>query len=153
VTSRVRETIEIAAPVDEVFGFFDDVDNAAVLVANLVEVTRVEPCGGGGRRVEYTTRGANGQLIEASSEHVEHDPPRRTVTEGVQSGVSVIASRAFEATEHGTTIVTATLEWSAPVRYVAKLVELPLRTPYRRSLHDMLTAAKAAIEEGRRAPS
>ncbi len=142
----MRERAEIGAPVDAVFAFFDDVANASVLVSNLVEIGRVEPVTGGGRRIEYTTRGANGQLVDASSEHVEYDPPRRTVTKGVQSGVSVVSTREFESLPHGGTRVTASVEWSVPVRYVAKVVEYPLRGPFRRSLREMLAAAKDAME-------
>jgi uncharacterized membrane protein len=146
VTSRVRERVTIAAPVETVFAFFDDVENAGVLVANLVDVTSVEPLENGGRRVGYTTRGSNGRLLEASSEHVEYDPPGWTVTKGAQAGVSIVASREFVATDDGATVVTAAVEWSAPVRYVAKLVEYPLRGPFRRSLRDTLDAAKEKIE-------
>ena len=57
LSSRVQARVDIAAPVDEVFAFFDDLANAAVLVPSLDEITTVEPLPAGGRRVEYTTRG------------------------------------------------------------------------------------------------
>lgn len=146
MTSRVRATVDIDAPVDEVFEFFDDIGNASVLLANLIDVQKVEPLKSGGRRIEYTTRGRNGQVIDASSEHAEHEPPRRTVTKGVQSGVSTTSTREFDTIAYGVTHVSATVEWSVPVRYVAKIVEYPLRGPFRRSLREMLLAAKNAIE-------
>jgi len=144
--SRVREEIDIEAPVDEVFAFFDDVGNAAVLVPAIVEVTRVEELDGGGRRVEYTTRSRGGELVEASSEHLEHDPPRRTVTRGVQSGVTTTSTREFVESTSGATRVVATVEWSVPVKWVAGIVTAPLRGPLRRSLRSSLAAAKAEIE-------
>lgn len=146
--SRVREQIEVDAPVDEVFAFFDDVANAAVLVPALVEVTGVEEVGGGGRRVEYTTRNRRGEIVEASSEHVAHEPPHRMVTLGRQSGIATTSTRDFVATTARTTLVVATIEWTVPVKYVAALVSAPLRGPLRRSLRASLTSAKDAIEGG-----
>jgi uncharacterized membrane protein len=145
--SKVREEIDIEAPVEEVFAFFDDVGNAAVLVPALVEVTRVEELDGGGRRVEYTTRSRGGELVEASSEHLVHDPPRRTVTRGVQSGVTTTSTREFVESTSGATRVVATVEWSVPVKWVAGIVTAPLRGPLRRSLRASLASAKAEIEE------
>jgi len=144
--SRVRETIDVDAPVAEVFAFFDDPANAAVLVPAFVDITRVEDLPNGGRRVEYTVRSRSGELVEASSEHLEHDPPRRTVTQGIQSGIETTSTREFVSSTGGATRVVATLEWSVPVRFVAALVTAPLRGPLRRSLRDSLAAAKAAIE-------
>jgi uncharacterized membrane protein len=142
----VTERVEIAAPVDEVFAYFDDVGNAARLIANLVEITKVEPLAGGGRRVEYTTRARDGSPVDASSEHEEYHPPRRTVTRGVQSGVSVRSTRDFAPLDDGRTSVTATVEWSVPVKFVAGLVGLPLRRPLKDGLRHSLTAAKEALE-------
>ena len=116
--SKVREEIDIAAPVEEVFAFFDDVGNAAVLVPAIVEVTRVEELDGGGRRVEYTTRSRGGELVEASSEHLVHDPPRRTVTRGVQSGVTTTSTQmnaSGETAGDGGAVYTSVARPSLPV--------------------------------------
>lgn len=145
MSGRVRARIDIAAPVDEVFAFFDDVGNARLLLPRLMKVTLVEPQPGGGRRVEYTVRNNSGDAVIASSEHIEYDPPHRTVARGVQSGVSTTATRDFDEIEGGTR-VTATVEWEVPVRYVARLITLPLRGPFRRSLRESLAAAKEALE-------
>jgi hypothetical protein len=145
--SRVREQIDIDAPVDQVFTFFDDVGNAAVLVPALVEVTGVqERDDDGHRRVEYTIRNRSGELVAASSVRVQCDPPRCTVTRAVQSGIETTSTREFVATAAGATRVVATVEWSVPIKLVAGLVTAPLRGPLRRSLRASLAAAKAAIE-------
>jgi hypothetical protein len=145
VASRVRERVDIAAPPEQVFAFFDDITNAGLLVPRLVAVTAVEPLPNGGRRVEYTIQTDAGDEVPASSEHLEHDPPRRTVTRGLQSGVTTLATREFTPITGGTR-VTTTVEWDVPVRYVGRLVTAPLRGPLRRSLRASLRAAKAAIE-------
>ena len=144
--SKIREEIAIDAPVDEVFAFFDDVASAEVLVPGLVAVTKVEELQGGGRRVEYTTQNRRGEPVEATSEHLEHDPPRHTVTRGVQSGIETTSTREFVETTNGTTRVIATVEWAVPVKWVAGVVTAPLRGPLRRSLRTSLAAAKSAIE-------
>jgi carbon monoxide dehydrogenase subunit G len=143
--SRVVESIEIAAPREQVFSFFADVDNAGILLPNLVAVAKVEPLDAGGQRVEYSVRNDRGEAVDASSEHLEFDPPRRTVSRGIQSGIATTATREFDTTADGTR-VTATLEWAVPIRYVSRLVTAPLRGPFRRSLRRSLTAAKDAIE-------
>jgi hypothetical protein len=148
--SRVREEIDIDAPVAEVFAFFDDVANAAVLVPALVEVTGVqEPDEDGHRRVDYTVRSRSGDVVAASSVRVEHDPPRRTVTRGVQSGIETTSTREFVPSATGGTRVVATVEWSVPIKLVAGLVTAPLRGPLRRSLRESLAAAKAVLEARR----
>jgi uncharacterized membrane protein len=145
--SRVRERIDIDAPVSEVFAFFDDVANASVLVPGLVEVTSVEePADEGLRRIEYTIRNRAGEMVPASSVLLEHDPPRRTVTRGVQSGIETTSTREFVPAAPGGTRVVATVEWKVPIKLVAGIVTAPLRGPLRRSLRQSLGAAKAAIE-------
>jgi uncharacterized membrane protein len=143
---HIRAEIDIGAPVHTVFAFFDDTANASVLVPALVEITSVEALPNGGRRVEYTLRSAKGAIVEASSEHAEHDPPRRTVTKSVQSGVATTSTREFVPVDDGSTRVVATIEWTVPVKLVAGIVTAPLRGPFRRSLQTSLAAAKAAIE-------
>ncbi|HSO95463.1 MAG TPA: SRPBCC family protein [Acidimicrobiia bacterium] len=142
--SRVQARLDIAAPVEVVFGFFDDLANAAVLVSNLDEVTAVETLPSGGRRVEYTFRDRAGTVHEASSEHVAYDPPRRTVTRNIQSGVVTTMVREFQPVGDAT-LVTATVEWEIPVRSVAGIISAPLRGPYRRGLRDTLHAAREAL--------
>lgn len=143
--SRVRESIQIDAPVESVFAFFDDLANAAVLVPALEEVTKVELVECGGHRVEYTIRTERGDVTEASSEHLQYEPPHRTVSRGVQTGIATTSTREFEPIMGGTR-VTATIEWDVPVRFVGRLVTAPLRGPLRRSLRETLHAAKEAIE-------
>jgi uncharacterized membrane protein len=145
VSGRIQERVEIDAPVERVFAFFDDLANAAVLVPALVEITKVELVASGGHRVEYSVRNENGDTVHASSEHLEYDVPRRTVSRGVQAGITTTGTREFTATATGTR-VTATVEWDVPVRYLGRLVSAPLRGPMRRSLRETLQAAKVAIE-------
>ena len=145
--SRVRARVDIAAPVERVFAFFDDLANAAVLVPQLAEIAHVEPQPGGGRSVEYTTRGRGGSVHEARSEHLVYEPPHRTVTENVQSGVRTTLTREFVPIDGGTR-VEACLEWHVSVRYVAGIVSWPLRRPYRRGLRDALEGARAELEHG-----
>ena len=144
---RVREHVVIAAPPEQVFAWFDDLANAPALVGNLIEVTEVQPLPNGGRRCVYRVRTRTGET-DASSEHLEYDPPRRTVARGVQSGVTTTATREFTPTPDGGTRVTAAAEWDVPIKYVARLVTAPLRGPIRRSLREGLAAARAALETG-----
>lgn len=142
---KVCEQIDIAARPEHVFAFFDDVANASVLQPRIVEITSVDALPAGGRRVEYTLHSESGEPTPASSEHVEHDPPHRTVARGVQSGISTTATREFSAIPGGTR-VTATVAYDVPIRYLGRLLTAPLRGPLRRSLRESLAAAKAALE-------
>jgi len=146
VSGRVRERVDIAAAPDVVFEFFDDLAHAAILVPRLAEITKVEELPGGGRRVEYSTWGRGDTPHDASTEHLVYDPPTRTVTRSVQSGIETTATREFRPRDGGTRVV-ATIEWEVPVRYVARLVSAPLRGPYRRALREALHGARAAIEQ------
>jgi uncharacterized membrane protein len=145
VSGRIQERVDIDAPVERVFAFFDDLANAPVLMPTLIEITKVELVDSGGHRVEYTVRNDKGDTVQASSEHLEYDAPRRTVSRGTQAGITTTGTREFAPTATGTR-VTATVEWDVPVRYVGRLVTAPLRGPLRRSLRETLQAAKVAIE-------
>jgi uncharacterized membrane protein len=146
--SKVREHIDVDAPLEEVFSFFDDVANAEVLVPGFVELTSVETLANGGRRVEYTTRNKSGEIVTASSEHLAYEPPHRTVTRGLQSGIATVSTRHFVPNTNRGTRVVVTVEWSVPVKYIAALITSPLRRPLRRSVRDGLGAAKRALESG-----
>ena len=146
--SRIREQIDIDASLEEVFAFFDDVTNAHLLVPGFIELTSVEAVANGGRRVEYTTRNKSGEILTESSEHLAYEPPHRTVTRGLQSGIATVSTRHFVPNTSRGTRVVATIEWSVPVKYVAALITSPLRRPLRRSVRHGLGAAKAAIESG-----
>jgi hypothetical protein len=139
--------MDIAAPVEAVFAFFDDLAHAAVLVPSLAAITAVDPLPSGGRHVEYSTRDRAGRLHDASSEHLVYDPPRRTVTRNVQSGVVTTLTREFETVGPATRVV-ATVEWEVPMRPVARLITAPLRGPYRRGLRHALRAARDGVGSG-----
>jgi len=145
LTTRVQAYVDIEAPADAVFAFFDDLDNAPLLNPQIVEITHVELLDNGGRRVEYTTRGKSDRSFSATSEHVEHVVPVRTVTRTEQSGVTTVSTREFEVVDGGTRVI-ASIEWSAPVRHFAKIVEFPLRRPLRDSLEVGLAIAKRQLE-------
>ena len=142
---KVRERIEISAPPDRVFAFFDDPGNAPLLLPRLVELKSIEPIANGGRRLEYTVRTERGDAAPASSEHIEYEPPRLTVSRGVQAGVEMTATREFLETPRGTRVI-ATVEWNVAMRYVGVFVTAPLRGPLRRSMRETLRAAKDALE-------
>ncbi len=146
MSSRVHARVDIAAAPETVFAFFDDLENASILVPSLAEITKVEELPGGGRRVEYSTWGRGDTAYDVSTEHVVYEPPARTVTRSVQSGIQTTATREFVPRGDGTRVV-ATIEWEAPVRYLSRVVAAPLRGPYRRALREALDGARAAIEE------
>ena len=145
MSSRVTARVDIAAAPEDVFAFFDDLANASILVPSLAEITKVEDLPGGGRRVEYSTWGRGDTPHDASTEHLVYEPPTRTVTQSVQSGIATTATREFVPLDDGTRVV-ATIEWDVPVRYLSRVVSAPLRGPYRRALRETLNGARAALE-------
>ena len=146
MTTRVHAYVDIDAPVEQVFAFFDDLDNAPLLNSQLLAISSTEPLENGGRRVEYSTSARSGKPVTATSEHVEYDAPRRTVTRTEQSGVTTVSTREFEAIDGGTRVV-ASIEWTAPVKHFGRIVEFPLRRPLRDSLEVGLATAKREIEQ------
>ena len=146
MTTRVHAYVDIDAPVEQVFAFFDDLDNAPLLNSQLLAISSTEPLENGGRRVEYSTSARSGKPVTATSEHVEYDAPHRTVTRTEQSGVTTVSTREFEAIDGGTRVV-ASIEWTAPVKHFGRIVEFPLRRPLRDSLEVGLATAKREIEQ------
>ena len=146
MTTRVHAYVDIDAPVEQVFAFFDDLDNAPLLNSQLLAISSTQPLENGGRRVEYSTSARSGKPVTATSEHVEYDAPHRTVTRTEQSGVTTVSTREFEAIDGGTRVV-ASIEWTAPVKHFGRIVEFPLRRPLRDSLEVGLATAKREIEQ------
>ena len=146
MTTRVHAYVDVDAPVEQVFAFFDDLDNAPLLNSQLLAISSTQPLENGGRRVEYSTSARSGKPVTATSEHVEYDAPRRTVTRTEQSGVTTVSTREFEAIDGGTRVV-ASIEWTAPVKHFGRIVEFPLRRPLRDSLEVGLATAKREIEQ------
>ena len=146
MTTRVHAYVDVDAPVEQVFAFFDDLDNAPLLNSQLLAISSTEPLENGGRRVEYSTAARSGKPVTATSEHVEYDAPHRTVTRTEQSGVTTVSTREFEAIDGGTRVV-ASIEWTAPVKHFGRIVEFPLRRPLRDSLEVGLATAKREIEQ------
>jgi uncharacterized protein YndB with AHSA1/START domain len=96
---RIVTTIEIHRPVDEVFDFLTDLDNAPLWAVNLVEVRHDGPLGPGARGTDVRTMGR--KQAEMPWEITRYEPPN-VVEFTYGKPFPATATFRFDATAHGT---------------------------------------------------
>ena len=153
MSQRVRQSISIRAPVEDVFGFLDVPENGLALVPHLVEVKEVVPLPEGGHRIRFVALGRRGKRCEWVSEHLERVPNRLVVVRSSTDGIVSTARRSFEETAEGSRL-TGEVEYRFDVPWPQKallpLMEFQARRPSRRELRRVLEMVKARIEAAQR---
>jgi hypothetical protein len=149
VTQRVRGSVDIAVPVAEAFGYFDDPTRSVELMPDVVEVSDVESLPNGGHRVRFKALGRGGRVCDWVSETVERVPNRRVVARAATERLSTVGTREFTESGNGTRL-DATVEYDVEMPLLASplkpVTEFQMRKPMRRSLEALLVRAKTRIE-------
>ena len=152
MAQRVRGTVTIRAPIEDVFAFFDDPRRAAELEPGTAEVEAVEPLPNGGHRVRTRMRGRGGRLCEAVTEDIERVPFERSVTRTEMDGVRMTNTRRFSPTADGTRLdleieYSVHLPW--PQKVFVPVIEFQWRRPSRRNIRRALARVKEMLEARR----
>jgi ligand-binding SRPBCC domain-containing protein len=149
VAQRVRQAVEIKAPVERVFGFLDDPENSLALVPQLVEVREVAPLPNGGHRMRFVTLGRRGKLCEWVSEQLERVPNELVVVRAQTEGVTTTATRRFEEAGQGTRLqgdVEYRFDVPWPQRILLPVMEFQARRAMRKQLRSLLGLVKVRME-------
>lgn len=144
-------SIEIAAPVAEVFAYLDDPHRGLELLPDVTEVTSVEPLPNGGHRVRFRALGRGGRICDWESETLERVANERVVTRAETERLTTTSTRRFSETAGGTRL-DAELVYDVGMPALAlplkPVTEFQLRKPYRLGLEALLARVKARIEGG-----
>jgi uncharacterized protein YndB with AHSA1/START domain len=101
--ARIKKTITINAPVEEVFGYVEEPANVPEYWPSVMEVKDVEQLPNGGTKYGWVYKMA-GVRFEGSSEAIEYIPNRRTVTEN-KGGVPGTVTWTYEPEDGGTQVI------------------------------------------------
>lgn len=108
----VRDTVDVDAPIEEVFAFLDDPHNHAAVTPRLTDVRDVERLDNGGKRLSHTYRmvgiGVDGELVQTV-----HEPNERMRFE-MRGGLEGVIDLRFEPTDDGRTRLTYAAEYDLP---------------------------------------
>ena len=139
----LREALEVARPLDEVFAFIGDFANTQEWDPGIADARKVTdgPIGVGTR---YAVDAVfNGRKLPMTYEVTVWDPPSRVVLEGEGSTVTAVDDIRFEATPTGTRI-----RYSADLRLkgLMKLVEPFLGKRFDQTGKDAMAGMRRALE-------
>lgn len=122
---RVQNSVTVNRPQDEVFAVLADADAAATWASATTKSWWVTPPPHGVGSIRRATGVIMGQPFENEATVTEHDPPRREVLTGDQSGVTfqVVIECAPEASSEGTRVtVTSDLALTGGLRFLGGMI-------------------------------
>jgi uncharacterized protein YndB with AHSA1/START domain len=141
--ARIKKTITINAPVEEVFGYVEEPANVPEYWPSVIEVKDVEPLPNGGTKYRWVYKMA-GVRFEGSSEAIEYIPNQRTVTDN-KGGVPGTITWTYEP-EGGGTKVTFEAEYTVNVPLLRRLAESFLVKVNEQEAETVLANVKAKVE-------
>ena len=141
--ARIKKTITINAPVEEVFGYVEEPANVPEYWPSVIEVKDVEPLPNGGTKYRWVYKMA-GVRFEGSSEAMEYVPNQRTVTDN-KGGVPGTITWTYEP-EDGGTKVTFEAEYTVNVPLLRRLAESFLVKVNEQEAETVLANVKAKME-------
>jgi uncharacterized protein YndB with AHSA1/START domain len=141
--ARIKKTIKIDAPVEEVFGYVEEPANVPEYWPSVIEVKDVEPLPNGGTKYRWVYKMA-GVRFEGSSEAMEYVPNQRTVTDN-KGGVPGTITWTYEP-EDGGTKVTFEAEYTVNVPLLRRLAESFLVKVNEQEAEAVLANVKAKME-------
>jgi uncharacterized membrane protein len=118
--AKVERSVTIDAPVEKVFGYWEDPTNRPEVWPSLVEVKDVERLPRGGARHRWVYKMA-GVRLEGITEPIEHIPNQRIV-ERAKDGIEATLTWTYQP-EDGGTKVTAEVEYTVPIPVLGKVAE------------------------------
>jgi uncharacterized protein YndB with AHSA1/START domain len=141
--ARIKKTITINAPVEEVFGYVEEPANVPEYWPSVIEVKDVKPLPNGGTKYRWVYKMA-GVRFEGSSEAMEYVLNQRTVTDN-KGGVPGTITWTYEP-EDGGTKVTFEAEYTVNVPLLRRLAESFLVKVNEQEAEAVLANVKAKME-------
>jgi uncharacterized protein YndB with AHSA1/START domain len=141
--ARIKKTITINAPVEEVFGYVEEPANVPEYWPSVIEVKDVEQLPNGGTKYRWVYKMA-GVRFEGSSEAIEYIPNQRTINDN-KGGVPGTITWTYEP-EDGGTKVTFEAEYTVNLPLLRRLAESFLIKVNEQEAETVLANVKAKME-------
>ena len=142
-----EESVVIDKPVDEVFAFFADPENAPVYMTNVMDYELVSGEGGKEGSVSRATVKVAGRRIELTEELARVEPGRDQHRRSVKSPIRYETVYRFEPVETGTR-VTFHQDTEDVGNFFGRFTQPVVEKLYARDVRNNLEHAKQLLEEG-----
>jgi uncharacterized membrane protein len=109
MAQRVRESIEVRAPLEDVFSYWSNCENFSDYMANIEEVRMT-----GQDTSHWTVKGPLGKSVEFDARTTEMDPSRGIGWNTVEGEVMTSGEARFEEVSPGRTRVEVTMNYADP---------------------------------------
>lgn len=142
---ELRKDINVDAPVEEVFAFWDDPENFPRFMSHVKEVRRVSD-----NRTHWVAEGPGGVRVEWDAETTEYAPNELICWRSVEgSSIEHAGIVRFQPNEHGGTRVTIQMSYNPPLGAIGHTIASLLGADPLSRLHEDMVRFKSLIEEGR----
>ena len=149
----IRKTINVNAPVEEVFAFFADWENWPKFMSHVRSVTSSGAGGAVGERTHWVVDGPAGTTVEWDAETTRFMPNETIAWQSLEgAAVQHAGTLQFVPTADGTTRVHIQMSYNPPAGAVGHAVAKLFGRDPRSQMNDDLARLKTTIET-RRAPS
>jgi uncharacterized membrane protein len=142
---EIRKDVNVDAPVDEVFGFWSNVDNIPRFMSHVKEVRRLDD-----GRTHWVAEGRGGLHVEWDAETTVF---KRNELIGWRSVNGAAVQNAglvrFQPNEKGGTRVTIQLSYNPPLGAVGHALASMIGTDPRHLLHEDMVRFKSLVEGGK----
>ncbi len=139
----IDETLQIDAPVEDVFAYMDDPQNHVEVTPSLAEVRNVEPTENGGKQLEHTFRmagiGLDGELVETT--HEENELMVFEMSGQLEGELRLEFDRVDDGTE-----LTYNASYDLPESVLGRVAEPFVRRYNERELRTTLENIKTRLE-------
>ncbi|QIN82377.1 hypothetical protein GBA63_06710 [Rubrobacter tropicus] len=143
VAQQVRESIELQAPLQDVFAYWSNFENFPSFMSNVEEVRMT-----GQDTSHWKVKGPLGKTVQFDAKTTEMDPGRGIGWNTVDGDVSTSGEARFEEVAPGRTRVDVTMNYSDPPGgAVGEAVANVLSNPERNLKEDLQNFAKI-VERG-----
>jgi uncharacterized membrane protein len=143
MAQRVQESIEVQAPVEDVFGYWSDFENFPKFMQNVEEVRTVDQ-----DTSHWKIKGPFGKSVEFDARTTEMNPNRGIGWNTVEGEVMTSGEVRFEEVVPGRTRVDVTMNYSDPPGgKVGEMVANLLSDPEKSTREDLENFARL-VERG-----
>jgi len=141
----LRKTINVDAPVDEVFAFFRHAENFPLFMVHVHEVQRIDD-----RRLRWKVIGPARLAVEWDAEVTEVHPNELIAWRSVEGAAIENAGRVrFTRNEHGGTRIEIQLSYHPPGGILGHLLAMLIGASPKKLMDDDLVRLKSLFEQGK----
>jgi uncharacterized membrane protein len=143
VAQRVHESIEVQAPLQEVFTYWSNLENFPQIMSNVEEVRVMDQ-----EKSHWRVKGPLGKTVEFDAKTVEMSPERGIGWNSVDGEVDTSGQVRFEEVAQGRTRIDVTMNYADPPGgRVGEVVAEAVSNPEREMREDLENFARK-IERG-----